>query len=546
MKVIIVSILLALTTLRSAKSADLVIDREDYANRLHGFWLGSSIANWTGLPTENLRAEPPFFTDEDWQMPIGRDGQRVDFVLDDDPWKADDDTDIEYVYQRAMETAAAYKLTPQEIADAWLEHIGLPLLWVSNLAALGQMQNGALPPHTSLPENNPMWEMIDAQLTTEIFGALAPGRPDIALDIAHLPIHTTAHLHSAWAAEFYVIMHALVAVVDPGLTRGEQLVWLADKARKRLPEWSYLADMYDFVKADFAANPDKDDWERTRDKLYDRYQRQGAAGYRYQYPWDSGINFASSMVSLFYGQGDFKRTIQIGTLAGWDSDNPTATWGGLLGLLYGEDGLRDEFKGQDFSDAYLISRTRYNFPQEPDSFQAMARRGLPLIDRVVTRGMGGSIRDGNWIIPNPPSARTKAKADEHDAQEAARWVTIEDSDRRWEYQGFHTLKERWNASGATLTEGRANCAATIRFRGSAIRYFAHRSESAGSVRVSLNDETAVTIDLSSRDSAGDQTLGQYFVNVFERDALSDDEHRLHIRCDASARPKYIDMLSVLQ
>lgn len=31
------------------------------------------------------------------------------------------------------------------------------------------------------------------------------------------------------------------------------------------------------------------------------------------------------MISLFYGEGDIKETIKIGALAGWDSDNPTAT-----------------------------------------------------------------------------------------------------------------------------------------------------------------------------------------------------------------------------
>lgn len=91
--------------------------------------------------------------------------------------------------------------------------------------------------------------------------------------------------------------------------------------------------MHDFVSAKFDANADKDNWEQTRDKVYERYQVQGVAGYRYKYPWDSGINFASSIVSLLYGEGDYKKTIRIGTLAGWDSNNPTATWGGLLGLL---------------------------------------------------------------------------------------------------------------------------------------------------------------------------------------------------------------------
>ncbi|MEC9250363.1 MAG: hypothetical protein VX501_06925 [Pseudomonadota bacterium] len=30
----------------------LVLSRADYASRLHGFWLGQSIGNWTGLVTE--------------------------------------------------------------------------------------------------------------------------------------------------------------------------------------------------------------------------------------------------------------------------------------------------------------------------------------------------------------------------------------------------------------------------------------------------------------------------------------------------------------
>ena len=39
----------------------------------------------------------------------------------------------------------------------------------------------------------------------------------------------------------------------------------------------------------------------------------------------SGINFAASIVSLLYGEGDYQETVKIATLAGWDSDNPAAT-----------------------------------------------------------------------------------------------------------------------------------------------------------------------------------------------------------------------------
>src|SRR5690242_421793 len=68
----------------------LQIDRAAYAERLRAMWIGACIANWTGLRTEGVRVERPFFTDADWGAPLGRDGARIDFVLPD-PCPADDD-----------------------------------------------------------------------------------------------------------------------------------------------------------------------------------------------------------------------------------------------------------------------------------------------------------------------------------------------------------------------------------------------------------------------------------------------------------------------
>lgn len=71
------------------KTKVLIINRNEYKNKLKGFLLGSCIANWTGLPTENRRTDFPFFTDSDFGP------GKYDYVLDQNPWGADDDTDIE-------------------------------------------------------------------------------------------------------------------------------------------------------------------------------------------------------------------------------------------------------------------------------------------------------------------------------------------------------------------------------------------------------------------------------------------------------------------
>jgi hypothetical protein len=415
--------------------SERTISRSQYRNQLEGFWLGQCIANWTGLVTEFDKSKAPFYTSNDWDTPDQPNawGNYVPhtrtigfyFVNKGQPWGADDDTDMEYLYQHLLETHRVSLLTPEQISAGWLKHIysnedapfykmfpeSTPerenFLWVSNEKAYYLMKEGLLPPATSEPEHNPNGHSIDAQLTTEIFGLFAPARPDVALAMAELPVRVTAKGDAEWAAKFYVLMHSFAAASDPSATMEARTLWMAAAARTYLPKDSYVAKMYDFVKASYDANPDKSDWEKTRDEIYERYQLSRHDGYVYREGFDAGINFAASLVSLFYGQGDIAKTIKIATLAGWDSDNPAATWGGLLGFMMGKDGVEKAFGQHNLSDTYWIHRTRRNFPdltpvdEGEDTFSAMAERGVYIVDRAVMEQMGGGVNLAQdvWYIP---------------------------------------------------------------------------------------------------------------------------------------------------
>ena len=403
------------------------ISRDQYHDQLYGFWLGQCIANWTGLVTEMDKVgnigeikTGRFYTREDWGKPdqpsIWGEGipsdlsSTIDFVFKDttEVWGADDDTDIEYMYQHLMYVNKTSILTPQLIRDGWLKHIKPEeenFLWVSNQKAFDLMQEGVLPPETGNPNNNEHFEMIDAQLTTEIFGLFSPARPDIALKIAQLPIQTTARKNSEYISEFYVTMFSLASNIDPNETRREQIFWMADQARNVLPDSSYAGHMYDYSKKMYESGIP---WEQTRDSIYYRYQINQEDGYDITSKnlycngcFAAGINFAASLVSLFYGEGDIVETIKIGTLAGWDSDNPTATWGGLLGFMLGKEGVEKAF-GRKFSNQFNIHRTRQNFPNGGiDTFESMAQKGLIVTDRIVKDEMGGTVdmEKNVWIIP---------------------------------------------------------------------------------------------------------------------------------------------------
>ncbi len=407
------------------KETDKIISRSEYKDRLYGFWLAQCIANWTGLVTEmdKIGGEGKdgkgagFYTRADWGKPdqpnlwgSNNYSDTIDFLFADQDsiWGADDDTDIEYIYQNLLYNNKTSILSGEQIREGWLKHIKKEeenFLWVSNQTALNLMYEGIVPPATGDPEANPDYDMIDAQLTTEIFGFFAPTLPDVALKMAHLPIQTVARQNAEWISEFNVIMYSLAPLADENKSIKENLMWMALEARKRLPNESYSAKMFDFVKGHYESGTT---WETARDALHEKYQVRQEDGYLWATKdpvcngcFAAGINFGASIVSLLYGEGDIRETIKIGALAGWDSDNPTATWGGLLGFMLGKEGVEKAFE-RKFADKFNIHRTRVGFPNNGlDTFDQMAEKGIFVIDRVVQEQMGGGIdlEKDVWHIP---------------------------------------------------------------------------------------------------------------------------------------------------
>ena len=117
-------------------------------------------------------------------------------------------------------------------------------------------------------------------------------------------------------------------------------------------------------------------------------------------PFDAVI-FCRQLVSLFYGEGDIVRTLQIGTLAG--IDNPTAI-GGLLGFMIGEEG-----------ESALLPKTIFPIPFDIEcgvisqiicptssdiTFQAMSKM-VEVVDRVIIERINGSVdkQVDRWLIP---------------------------------------------------------------------------------------------------------------------------------------------------
>ena len=401
-----------------SNSEKITIQKAELLDKLEGFWLGQSIANWTGLITEMNKIgfskdgkQEPFYTSENWgKMNEKSWGSNhiigFKFAKKDSIWGSDDDTDIEYMYQELLLEKNTLLLTDNQIRDGWLKHIKKEeqnYLWVSNQKAFDLMINGTLPPETSSPKLNPHYEMIDAQLTTEVFGLYSPLNPEFALLMSSLPIRTVARENAEWISQFYIIMHSLSYFNKDEISVKEKINLLADEARKILPNDSYSAKMYDYVKEKYQSGIT---WEAARDSLNLRYQINQMDNYMWATKSDScygcfaaGINFGASIISLLYGEGDYKKTVKIAALCGWDSDNPAATWGGMLGFIYGADEIKKLFE-VEMSEKYNIHRTRINFSNDGiDDFENMALKSMKIIEKVVTEKLNGK-SDNNKLVLN--------------------------------------------------------------------------------------------------------------------------------------------------
>ncbi len=361
-------------------------------------WLGQLIGNAAGRATEGLysNSSPNLAAAVPWQI------KQV--------WDADDDTDVEYLalhilYDGGIDCNSA------RIAAKWIEHMSADGIYVANKQAWRLMLDGYAPPETGSRTQNEHWYSIDTQICTEILGAVSPGMPQAAIDLAGRFGRITNDGFAVHAAQFYAAMYAH-AFFEPNV------VELVLRGLDAIPASSRTSAVVTDVLAWYLedANDGTLDWRATREKLHDAYQGNNSFG-RY-YNWaESAINTGATVLALLYGEGDFKQTVQIGVLAGWDCDCNPATAGGLLGIIHGFSGLPSDLTDPALcGNVYLnVSRPGLPSPAAPlpqaDTITKIAIQMLIVAQENILRhgGSRASIRsdlvyripgDGG-VVPEP-------------------------------------------------------------------------------------------------------------------------------------------------
>jgi hypothetical protein len=311
--------LFALITFGSQAKAEKTILADDVNDKLRGMWLGQLIGNNAGRSTEGrYQSTPDPNVSEPWVLK--------------QQWDADDDTDFEYIAMHILDTNG-FDCNSQQIANQWRTHVTSSGIYIANRQAWYLMGDGNIPPQTGSRTYNEHWYSIDSQITTESLGAISPGLPQSAIDLAGKFAHISNEGFPVHAAQFYAALYAN-AFFEPNVltlvTNGLNTIPTTSRTHQVITDvlnW-YLDDVKD-------GDPN---WRATRKKLYDYYMGSYSFG-RYYYWIESTVNTGATVMAILYGQGDFKNTVQIGVLAGWDNDCNPATAGGLIGIINGYSGL---------------------------------------------------------------------------------------------------------------------------------------------------------------------------------------------------------------
>ena len=300
----------------------------NYLEKVYAGFLGMNIGIRLGAPVE-----PTIWTYERIQKTYG---EITGYVKDFKNFAADDDANGPVFFLRAlMDDAIDRPLEPQDVARAWLNYAreGLGMFWWGGYGvstehtAYLNLKNGMTAPQSgSIAQNGLiMAEQIGGQIFIDTWGLVNPCNPKKAADYGEAAASVSHDGNGLWGARF---MCAAIAkafetsdiheIIDAGLaeipaqcTYRDVCQAVIDFHKEKPSNWR---DCYQML---------------VRDWGYDKYQ-----GVCHIIP-----NAGVCIMSMLYGEGNFSRTIEIATMASWDTDCNAGNVGTILGVACGMEGL---------------------------------------------------------------------------------------------------------------------------------------------------------------------------------------------------------------
>jgi hypothetical protein len=349
------------------RHGELVISRAEYLDRAKAIWMAQMIGQWTGLLFEHKEAS----------------------VLKDTPLRAakgyatvDDDYYYEMVAIRAFEKYGTH-LTVEQLGAQWLENNAGS--WGSSEQTLLLLKQGIKPPQTGSPRYNKLWWTIGPQFSSDVYGALAPGMPNVATEMARRLTHINGYAEGTDGAVFVSGMISLGFVE----TDTKEIVRNAAQLISPLSPYRQCLDLV-ISMAEAGRTPDE-----INGAINERW------GMEYPATNNAVVNGGIVATSVWFGKGDFLTTENLAFRAAdfADTDCNAANAGSVVAAMHGMAALpaeqvaalHDHIYGATMGPLHLT-------PPVDESITALAQRTAMIGEKILLEN-GARLSRGTLMIP---------------------------------------------------------------------------------------------------------------------------------------------------
>lgn len=300
----------------------------DYAERVYAGVLGKLIGVYLGRPVEGWSYERISETHGEVDRYI-HESCGTPLVV------TDDDVSGTFTFLRALpDHGNDQNLSAEQIGNTWLNYLieHRTILWwggignsTEHTAYLRLKQGIPAPASGSIALNGKVIaEQIGSQIFIDGWGMIVPGDPERAAAFAYRAASVSHDGEAIYGAQ---VVAALVAqaFVESDLNR------LLDTAMRLIPADSTIVRVIAEVREWHAAEPD---WRETLRKIQGTYGYDNYIGTCHMVP-----NHALIILSLLYGDDDFRTSLMIANTSGWDTDCNSGNVGAILGVKNGLAGI---------------------------------------------------------------------------------------------------------------------------------------------------------------------------------------------------------------
>ena len=277
---------------------------------------------------------------DDWFVPLNgtlggstKDEYNYFSNYEDGKIYSDDDQHVDFLNQYLLDKYGP-SIAFQDIRDGWQYYNLTDFGATSDALNLIASKNLIAPLHGQAQHHCNGYWIAEGYIEHETMGAAFPGMPNKSAHYTERFSHMTCQGENVQWGQFWSAAHAIAYFETDARV-------VIEKALGVLPQTCYPRTLYQVVKDLYAKYPT--DWRAAVKELWAEHARYPFVVGPDKIMLTAGVNNATGLLSILYGENDYMQTLKIVSIAGGDGDCSASTVCGLMGILKGTAGTPQAF-----------------------------------------------------------------------------------------------------------------------------------------------------------------------------------------------------------